>query len=168
MSYKRTKGGKLCRQEKVDPRQIDSRCDIQVDAKGGQYVMVFANPIGRRVVEEAFPDVEWTTDEKFSRYHSDEWLFTHVRVTQLPPHLEKTVPLAFASPDAIGFAVASSLQRRHGRHALGRVIFYSGQGKDLAMGKFGDIPKSDGDDITLYAEYVPAGTPTSPSAWGQA
>ena len=101
-------------------KEIDSHADIQVDAKFGQIVMIFANVHGRRVVEEAWPDVEWTTDEIFSRIHSPDWLFTHIRVTRLPPHLEQRVPLAFASPDALGRAVAYSLQRRCQRS---RVIF---------------------------------------------
>jgi hypothetical protein len=109
MSYK-VKGGKLARRSKIDPRKIDSECDIQVDAKGGQYVMLCANAVGRRVVEDVFPDVEWTTDEIFSQCHSDKWLFTHIRVTRLPPHLENRIPLAFASPDSLGFAVALFLQ----------------------------------------------------------
>jgi hypothetical protein len=165
MSYK-IKRGKLARRTKIDLRKIDSECDIQVDAKGGQYVMVFANAIGRRVVEDAFPDVEWTTDEIFSRCHSVDWLFTHIRVTRLPPHLEETVPLAFASPDSLGFAVAMFLQRHH---TPGRVIFYSGQGKDIEIGKFGAMPKRDpGDDVALYGEYVPVGTPFSEPIWGEA
>jgi hypothetical protein len=166
MSYK-VKGGKLARRSKIDPRKIDSECDIQVDAKGGQYVMLCANAVGRRVVEDVFPDVEWTTDEIFSQCHSDKWLFTHIRVTRLPPHLENRIPLAFASPDSLGFAVALFLQRHH---TVGRVFWYSGQGKDIEIGKFGAIPKYDpsDDDVALYGEYVPAGTPISEPVWGAA
>jgi hypothetical protein len=151
---------------KIDPRKIDSECDIQVDAKCGQYVMLISNPVGRRVIDGLFPDVEWTTDEIFSRVHSDEWLFTHIRVTRLPPYLENTVPLAFASPDSLGFAVALFLQRHH---TLGRVIWYSGEGKDIELGKFGAMPKcAPCDDVALYGEYVPAGTPINKPVWGQA
>jgi hypothetical protein len=89
--------------------QIDSTCDIQVDAKFGQIVMIFANAKGRKIVEDVWPDVEWTTDATFASVHSIDWLFTHIRVTRLPPHLGERLPLAFASPDALGFAVA--LQR---------------------------------------------------------
>lgn len=164
MSYK-VKGGKLTRRISIDPRKIDSECDIQVDAKGGQCVMLFANPVGRRVIDDLFPDVEWTSDGIFSRIHSNEWLFTHIRVTRLPPHLECTVPLAFASPNSIGFAVASFLQRYH---TVGRVIFYSGQGQSLEIGKFGAIPECDpNDDVELFGEYVPAGTPIN-EIWGEA
>jgi hypothetical protein len=122
--------------------------------------------VGRRVVEDAFPDVEWTTDEIFASCHSDEWLFTHIRVTRLPPYLEDEVPLTFASPDSLGFAVALRLQRHH---TLGRVVFFSGQGDDLEIGKFGVIPEYDADaDVGLYGEYVPAGTLISEPVWGKA
>jgi hypothetical protein len=68
MSYK-VKGGKVIKDNKVaiNLHEIDSECDIQVDAKGSQYVMLIANAVGRRVVEDAFPDVEWATDEIHSR-----------------------------------------------------------------------------------------------------
>jgi hypothetical protein len=39
--------------------------------------MIIANPHGRKIVEDAFPDVEWTTDQYMS-CHSSEWLFTHI------------------------------------------------------------------------------------------
>ena len=75
-----------------------------------------------------WPDVRWTTDEYFASVHSPDWLFTHIRVTKLPPHLEATTPLAFATPDALGFAVAAALQRRIEPE---RVVFYSGDDADL-------------------------------------
>jgi hypothetical protein len=167
MSYK-IKNGKVVKDSKstVNLDEIDSGCDIQVDAKGGQYVMLIANAVGRRVVEEAFPDVEWTTDEIFSSHHSDGWLFTHICVTRLPPYLEEKVPLAFASADSLGFAVALRLQRHH---TLGRVIFFTGQGEDLKIGKLGTIPEYDADaDVELYGEYVRAGTPINEPVWGKA
>jgi len=133
--------------------QIHSTCDIQVDAKFEQVVGIFANAKGRKIVEDVWPDVQWTTDEKFQYEHPPDWLFTHVRVTKLPSHLETMVPLSFASPDSLGFAVAATLQR----HAeLGRVIYYSGAVPDVIINRFGGIPDGGTD---AFAEYVPAGTP---------
>ena len=66
-----------------------------------------ANLKGRRFVEGLWPDVQWTNDH--FRAHSAQWLFTHVRVTRLPPHLEETTPLAFATPNSLALAVAMAL-----------------------------------------------------------
>jgi hypothetical protein len=96
--------------DEVDASKLDSDCDIQVDAKPGQVVMIIANPAGRKIVEFLWPTVKWSTDEKFARVHSDEWLFAHVRVTRLPPHI--TAPLNKAVPDSLGMLVACALQRR--------------------------------------------------------
>jgi hypothetical protein len=116
------------------------------------------------VVEDLWPDVQWTTDEIFSEAHSADWLFTHIRVTRLPPHLETTAPLAFASPDALGFAVAVALQRRTEPK---RVIYYSGDGAGLKVNMFGAPFKNERDaDVALFAEYVPAGTPIALSEPG--
>jgi hypothetical protein len=68
--------------------EIDSKFDIQVEAKFDRKVMILANQRGRRCVEDLWPDVEWTMDEKFSKIRSADWLFTHIEVTKLPPHLE--------------------------------------------------------------------------------
>jgi hypothetical protein len=88
--------------------QIDLICDIQVKAKVDQVVMIWANVKGRKLVEDLWPDVEWATDEIFSRMHSPDWLFTHIRVTKLPPHLEENTPLTFASQLDAGFCPAST------------------------------------------------------------
>jgi hypothetical protein len=138
--------------------QIDLRTDIQVDAKVGQIVMVLANAKGRKVVEDLWPDVEWTTDEIFSSLHSPDWLFTHIRVTKLPLHLEEKTPLAFASPDQLGLAVAMALQRLAGP---ARVAFYSGQNDGLRLNFLNRaVPANDRDFArSLFAEHVPAGTP---------
>jgi hypothetical protein len=132
--------------------QIDSTCDIQVDAEVGQFVMIFANAKGRKVVEDLWPDVKWTTDDIFASVHEPDWLFTHIRVTKLPPNLESKVPLVFASPDALGFGVAATLQRYAG---VGRVIYYSGEAPaDVTINRF----KWGFDfDEGLYAEYAPPG-----------
>jgi hypothetical protein len=114
--------------------------------------MIFANPKGRKVVEDLWPDVQWTTDEKFAKVHTPDWLFTHIRVTKLPPHLEATVPLTFASPDSLGMAVAMTIQR----HAEPeRVLHWSGEGPDVKVNIYRGLPKESGTD--LFAEYIPPG-----------
>jgi hypothetical protein len=143
------------RHTKIRLNELDSSCDIQVDAKHHPVVMLIANPVGRHVVENFFPDVEWSTDDKFRTLHSDEWRFTHVRVTRLPPSFEKLVPLAFCVRDAIGLVVATHIQRGH---TAGRVILYQGEGDDVKIHKFDGIPAyAPGDLGGLYAEYVPPG-----------
>jgi hypothetical protein len=98
------------RQEKlVRTEEINRACDIKVHAEAQRIVMIIANAAGRKSVDDLFPDVEWTTDKVFRLVHSSDWLFTHIRVTKLPPHLETGTPLAFASLDAIGMAVAIAL-----------------------------------------------------------
>jgi hypothetical protein len=136
--------------------QIDHQFDIQVEAKFGQIVMIFANAKGRKLVEDLWPGVRWTTDEHFSSVHSPDWLFTHICVTKLPPHLESKTPLAFASPDQLGIAVSMALQRLAEPR---RVVCYIGTGPNirlnvLALENLGEesIARS------LFAEYVPAGT----------
>jgi hypothetical protein len=98
------------RQEKlVRTEEINRACDIKVHTEAQRIVMIIANAAGRKSVDDLFPDVEWTTDKVFRLVHSSDWLFTHIRVTKLPPHLETGTPLAFASLDAIGMAVAIAL-----------------------------------------------------------
>jgi hypothetical protein len=122
-----------------------------VEGKIEQVVMVCANAKGRRVVEHVFPDVKWATDDIFASVHSSDWLFCHVRVTKLPPHLEAAVPLAFANVDSLGLAVAVALQR----HAEPmRVIHYLGYGSDLTLRRYVlEGPQ----DYDLHAEYMPPG-----------
>jgi hypothetical protein len=136
----------------VPINQIDELCDIQVDAKPGQVVMIMANATGRKRVEQLWPDVEWSTDEIFSVAHSPDWLFTHVRVTKLPSNFEAKVPLAFATPDSLGFAVALALQHRY---APRRVLHWTGDGLDVKV-NFYDGTSISGKEV--FVEYVPAGT----------
>ena len=143
----------------VDYEQIEKGYDIQVDAKSGNIVMVFANAKGRKVVEDVFPDVEWSTDAAFatSRWSAD-WLFTHIRVTKLPPHFEEKVPLSFASYDSLGAAVAMVLQSRAEPR---RVLHWLG---DAASGYHVNIYEMNVDTNlarSLFAEYVPPTTPTA-------
>jgi hypothetical protein len=140
----------------IDLNNLDSNCfDIQVDAKPAQVVMIFANPIGRKVVEDLWPQVKWSTDAKFARMYADEWRFTHVRVTRLPLHIKAQVPLDAATPDSLGLVVACALQRRA---APRRVVHWVGQGEDMHIAMY---------DVTGTAdlpavEYVPAGTVIGP------
>jgi hypothetical protein len=138
--------------------QIDQVCDIQVDGKAEQVVMIIANPKSCKITEDLWPDVEWTTDERLASAHSSDWLFTHIRVTKLPPHLEEKVPLAFASPDALGLAVAMALQRRAEPR---RVVHYTGQvGADFKVNLYDGSALANEQDLarTLFAENVPTGT----------
>lgn len=110
---------------RINLGDVGSKFDIHVDAKIEQVVMISANSKGRGVVEDLWPDVEWTIDDKFSMLHSADWLFTHIRVTRLPPHLEATVPLVFA-----GGRTRLALQSRpHCIAALGRCASFTGPGK---------------------------------------
>jgi hypothetical protein len=119
--------------------------------------MISANVKGRKLVEDLWPDVQWTTDEIFSHKHSPDWLFTHIRVTKLPPHLEEKLPLTFAAPDSLGNAVAMALQRlaepgcvAHFTADTVGLYFYDITGVALA---------NKGLSRSLFAEYVPPGTP---------
>ena len=126
--HERRKARSRSRQVFLKWGEIDSKFDIQVDGKFGQVVMILASPNGRRVVEDLWPDVEWSTDEKFETCHSADWLFTHIRITRLPPHLEKTVPLAFASAESLAWPVALALHRR--AWPL-RVAWWIGEGTNI-------------------------------------
>jgi hypothetical protein len=130
--------------------EIDSKFDIHVEGKFERVVMVSANPKGRAIVEDLFPDVEWSTDEKFSKVHSTEWMFAYIRVTRLPPYLEEKVPLAFANSDSLAFAVATTLQRRAEPF---RVAHWC----DRGLCTYEGTRRLDGEDTALYAEYMPPG-----------
>ena len=142
---RKAKGQARTKTTTIAARDVDSTCDIQVDGKVEQIVMIFANTKGRKIVEDLWPDVEWTTDDIFASVHSPDWLFTHIRVTRLPPFLGSKVPLAFASPDALGFAVAMALQRR--AEPL-RVVYYTGSGTELTLNRHAGAPDRQGQDVT--------------------
>jgi hypothetical protein len=157
MSYgvKRGKLAKVKRTKTIALSDLDLHSDIQVESKVGPYVMLCANDRGRRIVEQCFPDVRWSTDERFmSGPHSAEWLFAHVRVTKLPAHLEKVKPLHKAAPDAIAFAVALYLQRFADPNRV--MLLTGGWDEPPKVGMFGK-PEDDA-GIGLLAEYVPEGT----------
>lgn len=101
-------------------------------------------------------NVEWTTDEKFKRatLHADDWLFTHIRVTKLPPDFEGEVPLAFASLESLGFVVATALQRITTPRRVGH---FTGEGRDIRINGYDVAPERERSH-TLFAEHVPAGT----------
>jgi hypothetical protein len=134
---------------------IDPTYDIQIDPKVDRCIMIFANSHGREIVGKLFPDVDWTTDELFASFgHSDDWLYTHIRVTKLPPGFEATTPLASVSPDALGFAVAAVLQKWA---EPGRVIFWTGAGADSKPNRI-DIQFKFDEAWLLSGEYMPNGT----------
>lgn len=144
------------RKSTIALNQVCAVCDIEVDAKVDRIVMIMANPRGREIVERLWPDVEWATDEHMASHPAD-WLFTHIRVTKLPPHLEASVPLAFASIDSVGMAVAMALQRFAEPR---RVAHYTGQGRDVQVNFYDGRGMAGEKDValSLFAEYVPAGT----------
>jgi hypothetical protein len=83
--------------------------------------------------------------------HSDEWRFTHVRVTRLPPHLEATgIPLNAATPESLGLAIACALQ---GRTAPRRVVHRIGRGKNMHIAMYDVTGPADPPTI----EYMPPG-----------
>jgi hypothetical protein len=144
------------RHMRIDIRKIDSICDVQVEGRVEQVVLIWANTKGRKVVEDLWPDVEWDADEK-NHPNRGDWLFAHIRVTRLPPFLGATPE--FSNPDALGFAVACAIQRRIEPR---RVVLYTGYGPDMEVCLFEGRAFSatrPGEDVALYADYVPLGTP---------
>ena len=146
--------------EMVQISDIDSMCDIQVDGKLEQarIVMIWANSKGRKVVEDLWPDVEWTTDEIFSRGHSPEWMFTHLRIFRLPAQLVAEMSPHRPSIDTLGFIVAAALQRRTEPK---RVVYYTGE--PLQLSYFADMSALAGIDTALIAEGLPPGPAFVPS-----
>lgn len=146
-------------QKKIKIDDIDGNCDIQIDAKIGQIVMILANAEGRPLVEKLFPSVEWTTDDVFRLAHSDDWLFTHVRITSLQPHFAAKTALELCVPDAVGFAVAMALQSLAKRR---RIVQWVGSGADVQMRVYDTKyakPQSEA-DLQITGEYMPPGTIT--------
>jgi hypothetical protein len=134
--------------------EIDRRCDITVEGKPHQTVMIVANAAGRKVTEDLWPEVCWSRDAVFASVHAAEWQFTHIRITRLPYRLDDTpVALEWAAPDSLSFVVALALQRRAAPH---RVFHFIGEGEDLKIQAY-DPAKTSDEGMTV--EYVPAGTP---------
>jgi hypothetical protein len=143
--------------------QIDSISDIQVDAKFENFVMIYANAKGRKAVEQHWPGVQWTTDEKIASVHSPEWLFTHIRVTQLPPHFEKEVPLALCTPDSLGFAVANALRRSSPTVRVNPgTIFKSMSSKALRMVLLIFRSRLNTSPLALLCTFLPAAETMNP------
>lgn len=143
--------------QKVQTRvlKLNRETDIQIDAKGNQVVMIMANAKGRTVVERLWPDVQWSRDETFAQFKPADWQFTHIRVTQLPPDLEATVPLASASADSIGLVVAAACQ---GLLPARRVAQFTGAAPDVTI-RFVEASAMELQaGRTIAAEYVPANT----------
>ena len=150
---KQRKGGARTSEMYVPLKQMHSIFDSMVEGKAGQVVMISANAKGRRAAEELWPDIEWATDEKFSEANPADWLFTQIRVTKLPPHLEGAVPLAFANNDSLAYAVALSLQAMA---APRRVCHLSGYGRDIEKNVYENTNRASA--RSLFVEHVPAGT----------
>lgn len=131
-------------------KKIDRESDIGVDAKANQIVMSFANQRGRTAVEALWPEVEWVTDDIFSRIHSPDWMFTHIRVTRIPASFAST-PLDAVTPDSLGLLVAFALgQRAEPR----RVFHYTGQGANMQINIYSNRSECNWDGLLI--EYVPA------------
>jgi DNA-binding transcriptional regulator YdaS (Cro superfamily) len=153
--HERRKAGRV-KTTTVDIRSLDSMCDVQVEGKAGRVVMIVANAGGRKAAEELWPDVQWTRDELLASVRSPDWMFTHIRVTKLPPDFEQRTPLVFASPDALAFVVAAELH--HHIRTPERVMFFSGQDDDLKVNILG-APFKFASGGTMFAEYMPPGSP---------
>jgi hypothetical protein len=151
---KRKRGLPRMLETQISTENLDLDYDIHVEAKPAQVVMLRANPVGCKVVEELWPAVKWSTDARFA---SDEWQFTLIRVTRLPPHIEATgIPLNEAVPDSLGIIVARQLQWLA---AFRRVLHWVGQGEDAHVCKY-DVTEM---PSPLAVEYVPPGTGVGPS-----
>jgi hypothetical protein len=82
-------------------------------------------------------------------------------VTKLPPDFEAIVPLAFASPDALGYLVALALQQRSMEPR--RVIHWvtdDATGAPMVNMYEGSLGGA-GMSTALFAEHVPAGVSLS-------
>jgi hypothetical protein len=148
----RRQGWQLVSELTIPYREIDAACDVQVDGKVDQIVMIIANIVGRQAVQSLWPAVEWSTDRVFSTAHSGEWLFTHICVTQFPSDLESEMRLTSATPDQLGFAVALAI-----RHI--RVIWFEGDGADLKICTFDHNAPALSPEFALLADYVAPGFP---------
>jgi hypothetical protein len=118
-------------------------------------VMILANAKGRKITEDLWPDVEWTRDI-FSRGLPEDWQFTHVKLKQLPQHLQAISAPEDAAGDALAFAVATALQAFAGPQ---RVAHMTGHLEDFMINIYnvGEHGKSSAREIVV--EYVPS-TPT--------
>jgi hypothetical protein len=139
--------------------QFDKEFDICVDGKVEKIVMVFANARGRAVVDDLWPDVKWSTDPIFAAAHDPDWLFTHVRVTKLQPHLEAEVPLERCTPDAVVFAVAIALSRMAEPE---RVAHFTGPPDAVKVKIYGT--SFEHDPRSLFVEYVAPGAAVAGTA----
>jgi len=158
---------RMSRGSDVSIGDIPKRFDICVEGKAtaaGPVVMIYANAKGQRVVEDLCPDVQWMRDVHFAWY-PPEWKFTHVRVTQLPPHLAATgIRPDEAVPDSLGMAVAFALapmaEPRRVVHILGDDT------TGLRLQVYDQSPSAENRKLAreLFVEYVPSGAITTGSA----
>jgi hypothetical protein len=103
----------------ISPGDLYKRFDITVEGKERNangdnlptpVVMILANAKGRKIIEDLWPNVEWARDPVYSSHIPEDWQFTHIRITQLPQHLEEVKAPEDAAGDALAFAVATALQ----------------------------------------------------------
>jgi hypothetical protein len=144
----------------VPLNDIYKRFDITVEGKelnsdGAEMpmplVMIMANTKGRKITEDLWPDVEWARDPVFSRNLPEDWQFTHIRVTQLPQHLQAVSAPEDAAGDSLAFAVAHALQSFAEPR---RVAHYTGFLEDLRINLYnpGEHGKSSAREIEV--EYM--------------
>ena len=127
----------------------------------GALVLVYASTEGRQIVEDLWPEVEWEQDTRIRALP----YCTCVRFTKLPPHLAATdIGPDEAAPDALGFAVAWSIQ------ALAeprRVVHYLSADPEDPRAQIYNVPRTAENRKLareLFVEYVPSGSTTARSA----
>lgn len=132
-------------------KTIHERYDIGVEGKPGQVVMIWANAVGRKIVDEVWPEVEWCTSTPFLKAHPADWRFTHMRILDLPPSIEavSTSTVEHTRPDALAFLVAVQLQHR----ATPKRVYHFTEEAEIAIYET-DGPRPE----PLQVEYIPPGT----------
>jgi hypothetical protein len=153
------------RQRKFDVRisELYGRFDIHVEGKElsalgeelpSPAVMIMANAKGRKIVDDLWPNVEWARDPGYFAHVPGDWQFTHVRVTQLPRHLEEVKAPEDAASDQLALAVAMALQAFAEPQ---RVAHMTGHAKDgdfkIQIYTSGEHSRSSAREIMV--EYVP-------------
>jgi hypothetical protein len=114
----------------INISDIDRVSDVGVEAKDNPIVMICANRRGRKAIDVLWSGLHWMTDEFFRTMHDDDWLFTHVMVTDIPAQFSKGKPVSETQPDALSFLVALALSAQSRKL---RVFHYTGE--------FGEQPK---------------------------
>lgn len=119
-----------------------SDLDVVVEPAVARVVIVNANFKGRKIVEELWPDVKWLRLD----LEPADWHYTYLRITKLPAHLEKAVPLEFANSESLAFAVTWGIQAAE--PSL-RVALRTDEGMSMYPRKTRDLEAA----RELFAEY---------------